>query len=122
MVGVLEDGINGRDHGLQSVVEEVADADGGQDAQGGLAGGGTYRGGCGCGHYPFSVVAQSFAPPCPVRRPFAWDAEFGDELNGSAVSLHRFAFPFSGKNWDSLSVGATGSISFGGAGGGRGGG
>src|SRR5215471_12606734 len=62
--------------------------------------------------------------------PFAWDAEFGDELNGSAVSLHNFAFPFSGKNWDSLSVGATGSISFGpapvnpGAGGfgGRGGG
>ena len=38
--------------------------------------------------------------------PFAWDAEFGDELNGSAVSLHNFAFPFSGKNWDSLSVGA----------------
>src|SRR5215471_1761708 len=54
--------------------------------------------------------------------PFAWDAEFGDELNGSAVSLHHFAFPFSGKNWDSLFVGATGSISFGAAWGGRGGG
>ena len=52
----------------------------------------------------------------------AWDAEFGPELSGAQASLHNFQFPFSGKNWDSLSVGVTGSIAFGsGTGGGRGG-
>jgi hypothetical protein len=53
-----------------------------------------------------------------------WDAEFGAELSGSQATLHQFAFPFSGKNWDAFSVGATGSISFGeaaGGGAGRGG-
>src|SRR5262245_35786418 len=42
-----------------------------------------------------------------------WDPEFGAALTGSHVSLRNFAFPYSGKNWDSLSVGRTGSISFG---------
>src|SRR5262245_34751954 len=42
-----------------------------------------------------------------------WDAEFGSALTSAQVTLRNFAFPFSGKNWDSLSVGATGSISFG---------
>ena len=42
-----------------------------------------------------------------------WDPEFGAALTGAEVTLHSFAFPYSGKNWDSLSVGATGSISFG---------
>src|ERR1043166_9703051 len=52
----------------------------------------------------------------------AWDAEFGRELSGAQASLHNFQFPFSGKSWDSLSVGVTGSIAFGsGTGGGRGG-
>jgi hypothetical protein len=42
-----------------------------------------------------------------------WDAEFGATLTGPQVTLRNFAFPFSGKNWDALSVGTTGSISFG---------
>src|SRR4029434_7511620 len=42
-----------------------------------------------------------------------WDPEFGAALTGAQVTLRNFAFPYSGKNWESLSVGATGSISFG---------
>src|SRR5579864_80850 len=59
---------------------------------------------------------------------FQWDAEFGPSLAASEVTLHNFAFPFSGKSWDSFSVGITGSLRFGAAqagpaaGGGRGGG
>jgi hypothetical protein len=61
---------------------------------------------------------------------FAWDAEFGSALPDSNAALHNFKFPFSEKTWDSISVGLTGSISFGpppaqpggGGGGGRGGG
>ncbi|HKE24194.1 MAG TPA: hypothetical protein VKB88_17640 [Bryobacteraceae bacterium] len=58
--------------------------------------------------------------------PLHWDSEFGEEMSGSEASLHKFAFPFSGRDWDSLSIGITGSIAFGeqppGAGrGGRGG-
>src|SRR5580698_1493594 len=34
-----------------------------------------------------------------------WDPEFGSELTNGQVSLKNFAFPFSGKNWDSFSVG-----------------
>ncbi len=41
-----------------------------------------------------------------------WDAEFGGELTGGQVSLKNFAFPFSGRSWDSFSVGVTGSIAF----------
>jgi hypothetical protein len=41
-----------------------------------------------------------------------WDSDFGAELSGAQAPLHKFAFPFSGKNWDSLSVGMTGSIAF----------
>jgi len=63
-----------------------------------------------------------------------WDSEFGAQITSPQVMLRNFAFPYSGKSWDSLSVGTTGSISFGavqnagggpgggGAGGGRGGG
>jgi len=53
-----------------------------------------------------------------------WDAEFGDQASGASVSLKGFAFPFSGKTWNTLSVGMNGSITFGDApaGGGRGGG
>src|SRR5438874_7476295 len=53
-----------------------------------------------------------------------WDSEFGEELTAARPTLHNFAFPFSGKNWDSVSIGITGSIAFGAApasGGGRGG-
>src|SRR5580704_15789799 len=42
-----------------------------------------------------------------------WDLDFGPELSGSAVTLHQFAFPFSGKPWNSFRVGRTGSILFG---------
>jgi hypothetical protein len=41
-----------------------------------------------------------------------WDPDFGPELAKPEVTLHHFAFPFSGKSWNSLLVGATGSISF----------
>ncbi len=42
-----------------------------------------------------------------------WDQDFGNELSGAEVTLHQFAFPFSGKPWSSFQVGTTGSISFG---------
>jgi hypothetical protein len=55
-----------------------------------------------------------------------WDAEFGSEMNGSQATLKAISFPFSGKIWNALSVGVTGSITFGeqrvGGRGGRGGG
>ena len=45
--------------------------------------------------------------------PLTWDAEFGPEHTGGEVKLQNFSFPFSGKSWDSFSVGVTGSIRFG---------
>lgn len=42
-----------------------------------------------------------------------WDPEFGPEMSGAQATLRRFAFPFSGKQWDSFSVGITGSVAFG---------
>jgi hypothetical protein len=50
--------------------------------------------------------------------PLQWDPVFGSEISGSEfsgaeVKLGRFAFPFSGKRWNSFHVGATGSITFG---------
>ena len=54
--------------------------------------------------------------------PGQWDSEFGPEMTGSQATLKNFAFPFSGKSWNSFSVGMTGSMTFGEpAGGGRGG-
>src|SRR2546425_33422 len=47
--------------------------------------------------------------------PLQWDAEFGKELSDPQLTLHNFSFPYSGKSWDSFSVGVTGSISFGAA-------
>jgi hypothetical protein len=47
---------------------------------------------------------------------FTWDPAFGDELpvrTRTAVALHEFAFPFSGRTWNTLTVDATGSIGFG---------
>jgi hypothetical protein len=44
--------------------------------------------------------------------PLHWDSDFGPELRGSDARLHNFAFPFSGKNWASIMVGTTGSLSF----------
>jgi hypothetical protein len=48
---------------------------------------------------------------------FNWDPAFGEELparTATPVALHEFAFPFSGRNWDMLTIDATGSIGFGG--------
>jgi hypothetical protein len=42
-----------------------------------------------------------------------WDADFGTEMHGNDASLKNFAFPFSGKDWKSFSVGMTGSMTFG---------
>jgi hypothetical protein len=54
-----------------------------------------------------------------------WDADFGTQITSPIVPLRNFTFPFSGKSWDSIAVGQTGTISFGvapsGAPGGRGG-
>jgi hypothetical protein len=41
-----------------------------------------------------------------------WDAEPGVEMTGPQVSLRNFSFPFSGKSWDTFTVGVTGSIAF----------
>ena len=43
-----------------------------------------------------------------------WDSEFGEKLEGSNVTLKKMKFPFSGKTWESFSVGGNGSIRFGG--------
>jgi len=45
--------------------------------------------------------------------PLQWDAEFGEELSAHQVTLRNLSFPFSGKAWNSFSVGETGSIRFG---------
>jgi len=52
-----------------------------------------------------------------------WDSEFGTEMTASQATLKNFAFPFSGKSWNSFSVGIAGSMTFGESdgGGGRGG-
>lgn len=52
---------------------------------------------------------------------FQWDNDFGPEMQGSQATLKDFAFPFSGKTWNSFGVGMTGSITFGEAATGRGG-
>ena len=41
-----------------------------------------------------------------------WDSDFGPQLADPNVVLHNFTFPFSGRNWSSLLVGPTGSVSF----------
>jgi hypothetical protein len=45
--------------------------------------------------------------------PWQWDPTFGPEMTGSKAMLKNFAFPFSANNWNSFSVGVTGSITFG---------
>lgn len=45
--------------------------------------------------------------------PLRWNTDFGEALSRPEVTLHNFSFPFSGKTWDSFSVGVTGSIRFG---------
>ncbi len=41
-----------------------------------------------------------------------WDAEFGSPMTNNRATLAGFAFPFSGKSWNSLSIGITGSLTF----------
>jgi hypothetical protein len=45
--------------------------------------------------------------------PLQWDSDFGPQPDTAEVTLHQFAFPFSGKHWNSFRVGTTGSIRFG---------
>jgi hypothetical protein len=45
--------------------------------------------------------------------PEAWDNDFGTEMKDPHATLTNIAFPFSGKDWRSFSVGVTGSITFG---------
>lgn len=45
--------------------------------------------------------------------PLAWDADFGPEHRGGDYKLQQFQFPFSGKQWDTISIGVSGSIRFG---------
>lgn len=42
-----------------------------------------------------------------------WDSGFGAEQKDPEVTLHQFAFPYSGRNWNSLFVNTTGTITFG---------
>jgi len=44
---------------------------------------------------------------------FQWDAEFGKEASEPQQSFTSFSFPYSGKSWNSFSIGINGSISFG---------
>lgn len=48
------------------------------------------------------------------NQPLQWDAAIGSPLQGNAVRLTKFSFPFSGRNWDSMQVLTTGLITFGG--------
>jgi len=67
----------------------------------------------------FDLVGQTlhFSPEGSLYRvekePLQWDSDFGSELKGADVTLHQFAFPFSGQHWNSFRVGRTGSIRFG---------
>ena len=47
--------------------------------------------------------------------PEAWDNDFGTELKDPHATLSKITFPFSGQKWNELSVGITGSITFGAA-------
>jgi hypothetical protein len=45
--------------------------------------------------------------------PESWDNDFGAEMKDPHATLTKLEFPFSGKSWNSFSVGVTGSITFG---------
>jgi hypothetical protein len=44
--------------------------------------------------------------------PVRWDPEFGSPMTTSRAAISAFGFPFSGKKWNSFSVGVTGSMTF----------
>src|SRR5690349_14783428 len=58
-----------------------------------------------------------FTPDGPSYRvenvPEKWDADCGSPMTSSRAALTGFAFPFSGTQWNSISVGVTGSMTFG---------
>jgi len=66
-----------------------------------------------------------FTPDGPGYRianlPVEWDSDSGPEMWTAQITLHNFQFPFSAKNWDTFSVGVSGSIRFDAAADGRGG-
>ncbi len=45
--------------------------------------------------------------------PEAWDNDFGTELKDPHATFSKITFPFSGQKWNEMSVGVTGSITFG---------
>jgi hypothetical protein len=45
--------------------------------------------------------------------PLEWDSDFGPAMTGSQTTLKSLSFPFSGKSWNTFSVGMTGSMTFG---------
>ncbi|MGH9587508.1 MAG: hypothetical protein ACRD3F_11190 [Acidobacteriaceae bacterium] len=45
--------------------------------------------------------------------PEMWDNDFGNEIKDPDVALTKMTFPFSGQKWSQMSVGVTGSITFG---------
>ena len=47
------------------------------------------------------------------NQPLRWDPDFGAEIRSAESEIQNFAFPFSGKEWKSLSVGLTGNLRFG---------
>lgn len=47
--------------------------------------------------------------------PLTWDADYGPQAASGDVAFQNFKFPFSGQQWETLSVGGTGSIRFGAA-------
>lgn len=44
--------------------------------------------------------------------PLHWDPDFGQKIGSPDIKLHNFSFPFSGRQWNTFSVGVTGSIRF----------
>jgi hypothetical protein len=46
--------------------------------------------------------------------PLRWEAATGTQLQANEVRLTKFSFPFSGRNWEAMTVSATGLITFGG--------
>lgn len=71
-------------------------------------------------HNPFDLDKRTlrFTPGGAGFRaeniPIQWDTARGNAIQGNAVRLTKFSFPFSGKNWDTLQVQAVGIIGFGG--------
>ncbi len=76
------------------------------DAEGGSAGEGEpFRSGA-----PYLRFSPEGAGYRVENVPFLWDADFGAALKKPEVTLDKFVFPFSGKEWKTFSIGETGTI------------